>query len=130
MFNKSKDTPSSTAETPQTISPSPAQSPQPTAEQPAPDRASVTIQILNGSGIPGKAGTVKDLLTGLGYQDIDTGNADTYDYDQTEISVADANTALLNLLIADLKSAYDLSDESTALSADSEYDAIIIVGKN
>src|SRR3989344_6350629 len=56
-----------------TITPSPTKTPI--------DKAIVTIQVLNGTGTPGQAGTVVTTLTDAGYltDNIETGNAEEYD---------------------------------------------------
>lgn len=41
------------------------------------DRNSVTLQVLNGSGVAGQADLVKKLLNSFGYNNIETGNAQT-----------------------------------------------------
>ncbi len=38
-------------------------------------KATITFQVLNGSGIPGQADTVRDKLIALDYTNISTGNA-------------------------------------------------------
>ena len=117
--------------------PSPAQADTTSGDQVSPtasptpglSRSDLTIQVLNGSGTAGVAGTVKTYLEGLGYQDIDTGNADSYDYTDTEISLKETKSAYLDLLTTDLKSQYSLSSESGSVPADSPYDVVIVVGQ-
>lgn len=93
------------------------------------DRAEIAIQILNGSGVPGAAGDVADLLTAENYDDIDTGNASSFDYDTTEVRVAAGNQALF----ADIESILEVSYEITQgdpLDEDSDFDVVITVGDN
>lgn len=47
--------------------------------------ADYAVQVLNGSGIAGEAGNVKDLLEAEGFEKLDVGNADSYDYTDTEV---------------------------------------------
>lgn len=89
----------------------------------------LTIQVLNGSGIPGVAGKMKTLLEEQGYTVKDTGNADTYDFEATEIQVKAGKDAVFKLLEADLKENYTLSSSPATLSEDVPYDVRIIVGK-
>jgi copper homeostasis protein CutC len=51
------------------------------------DKQAVRIKVLNGSGVSGKASAVKEILKEKGYQEILTGNADSFDYEKTEVSV-------------------------------------------
>lgn len=110
--------------------PTPTQAPTPTAT-PTPvavDRSKVTLQVLNGSGERGAAAAVADPLEEKGYPDIDTGNADNYDYEGTTIQIADDNDDLKATLLMDL----NLKESEVTfedLPEDSDYDAIIIVGK-
>lgn len=89
------------------------------------DRADLSVTVLNGSGVPGAAKEVADLLEGLGYEIESTGNADTTDYEKTEIRVSSANKKFLDLLKK------DLSDDFTIGTTSSTYkdgDAVVIVG--
>lgn len=54
---------------------------------PAPvKRDEVTIEIQNGTGIPGEAKLLSDKLKALGYTEITAGNADTTDYTETTVT--------------------------------------------
>lgn len=46
----------------------------------------VSIEIKNGTGIPGEAKLLSDKLKALGYSDITAGNADTTDYTETTVT--------------------------------------------
>ncbi len=87
------------------------------------------IQVLNGSGIPGVAGKLKTLLEEKGYTVSDTGNADNYDYETTEIQVKSGKDEILKVLETDLKEDYSLNASPETLSDDVPYDARIIIGK-
>jgi hypothetical protein len=93
-------------------------------------KADLKIQVLNGSGIPGKASQVAAFLVGKGYAQPDTGNADSYDYTTTELSAKKDHQDILDLLTSDLSKDYTLSEQSSVLDADSSYDAVIVVGLN
>lgn len=93
------------------------------------DRADLKIQALNGRGVAGAAGGAKDLLEELGYADVVTGNAENYDYEETEISIKEEKEDYLEMLTDDLSEEYTLADETSTLDEDSDYDAIVIVGK-
>lgn len=90
------------------------------------DRSEYTILIQNGSGTAGAAGRLSDILGDLGYEVGGTENADNFDYTETEISVANGNKALLDLLKSDLADEYTIGDTST--SYDGDEDAVIIIG--
>jgi hypothetical protein len=77
----------SSGETP-TPSPrsTPASAPEPTGEPEEVDRANVTINILNGTGIEGEATYLSDELKELGYTKIEAGNADRQDYTATVVT--------------------------------------------
>jgi hypothetical protein len=93
------------------------------------DRADLSMEVLNGSGVPGAAGDTEDFLLELGYENIETGNADSYDYDQTEISIKESKNNYLELLLSDLETEYNVSSESAYLDEEYEYDAQIIIGE-
>ena len=52
-----------------------------------------TVVVKNGSGVMGVAASAGDILAKIGY-DVETGNADSYDYAQTLIIYRDANQAV------------------------------------
>lgn len=43
------------------------------------------IQVLNGTGVPGLAGSTRGSLEDIGFEDIDVGNADKQDYKETQV---------------------------------------------
>lgn len=92
------------------------------------DKSSLAIQVLNGSGISGQAGKVQATLEGLGYTDVTTGNADSFDYEDLSISVKSTKANYLKALETDLSDSYTIGDTDTKLSS-SEYDVVIIIGE-
>jgi len=92
------------------------------------ERADLTIRVLNGSGVAGTAGKAKDFLEGLGYEEVEAGNAGAYDYEETEIAIKADKEAYLDLLKEDLSEKYSLAEEVGELDEDSEFDVEIIVG--
>lgn len=113
----SKPTPTATA--------TPSPSPTPAAAV----RGDISVQVLNGGGTPGSAGKAKTFLEGVGYTVSNTGNTEEYTYKKTEIHVKLGKEAYLELLKTDLGGQYTLGTASADLSADSAYDAQVIVGK-
>ena len=93
------------------------------------DRADLAVEILNGSGIAGLAGEASAYLESVGYTDVKTGNAGSYDYEQTEIAIKQEKQAYLSLLISDLEEEYSLAEETSVLDADSDFDVVITLGK-
>ena len=87
------------------------------------------IQILNGSGTAGAAGGVKDFLAGKGYKNLETGNADNFDYQNVTVRIKDSASKFLNEINNDLKEKYTIASQSGTLSADALFDVSIIVGK-
>jgi hypothetical protein len=104
-----------------------------TTNEPAPTptlkREDLKLQVLNGRGVAGTAGEAKDYLEGLGYQVIKVDNADTFDYEETEISIKKDKESYSDLLKEDLAKKYILSKEIKVLEEGSEFDAVIIIGK-
>jgi len=93
------------------------------------DRKTLNVEVLNGSGTPGAGKKAADLLTGLGYKVVSTGNADSYDYATTEISTKSTKKTFLPVLEKDLSAAYTVKSDTTPLTASSSADARVIVGK-
>ncbi len=93
------------------------------------DLSQYSIQVLNGTGTPGQAGQAEDLLVEAGFTSIETANASTFDYQQTQISLhPDASNQLFNLLSDALSGSFSAS-LSGQLNLDSNYDAVITTGK-
>jgi len=66
---------------------------------------------------------------GLGYEDIEAGNADSYDYEATEIYIKADKEDYLSLLTEDLSKGYTLAEEALTLDEDREFDVVVMVGK-
>ena len=109
--------------------------PEPTEVPPTPTptvevkKDTVSIQVLNGTGVAGQASGVKTLLEGQGYKGITTGNAEKYDYVQSEIQISKEKSYLKDTILADVKAS--LADPKvTELASDETVDVIIIIGKD
>lgn len=124
------ETPTPVEETPTTT---PKVSPTGTKTTPAPtlsgglDRADLTIEIQNGSGVAGAATKVSDILKNLGYDISSTGNADNFDYTKTVIQVKSTKKAYLDTLKKDLSTDYTIGSATSDYTGDA--DALVIVGK-
>ncbi len=90
------------------------------------DRKDLSIVVLNGSGVSGAAGKLSTKLKDLGYNVSSTGNADSSDYESTEINLKSTKKSFLNLLKKDLGSDYIVGDTSTTYTGSG--DAQIIIG--
>ncbi len=107
-------------------SPTPTSTPTPT---PVVNKEEIKIKILNGSGVKGKAGELRDILKEKGYQEILTGNADNFDYIQSELQVKKSQSAAAALIEKDLAEIIPdfkkmiLDEEETA-------DIIIVLGSD
>jgi len=93
------------------------------------DLSSYTITVLNGSGKAGEAGRLEKVLEDNGFNVTETGNADSSDYEKTEVlfkeRVPDEAKLPLDKL---LKSIYSLDIEKN-LEENAETDIVIIIGK-
>lgn len=108
-------------------SPTPTKAPPPTPTQAVLNPAEYQIQILNGSGVSGVAGTVEDTLNDAGFIETTTGNAKEYGFTDTEVAMKiDVPKALFGKIKSTL-SGYSVV-EVTSLPSDSEYDVVITVG--
>lgn len=85
--------------------------PEPAAEAAAPEVAEVVspaevdVEVYNGSGISGLAGSAADELTAAGFQVTGTANADSMDYEVTEIRHATGDEALAAALASQVPGA-------------------------
>lgn len=75
------------------------------------------IKILNGSGIKGEAGKVQTLIETAGFTVLSAGNATTYDYTKTQITIKTGiDPDFVSTLVATLKKDYQLEDPKTVSS--------------
>jgi len=107
----------------------PTSSPIPSPAPDVVDRQQIKIKILNGSGVPGLAGQAQAVLEGLGYEDIEVGNADSYDYELGEIRAKQEGFDYASLLKEDLKGEYFFEQENQVLSSTSPYDLVLVISK-
>jgi len=92
------------------------------------DRSEVSVRVLNGSGVSGKAASVRDFLEELGWTVDSIGNADADDYESTEVRFKSEFEDFANLIVDDLSSDYDSSLSSDELDASASADIEVIVG--
>lgn len=93
------------------------------------DRADLKVAVQNGGGVAGAATKASNALKDLGYDVVSSGNADSFDYEETEIQIKSTKRAYLDLLKK------DLSDEDYTVGATStnytgtDADVVIIIGQ-
>lgn len=106
-------------------------SPKPPSPTPTPevvDPGTYTIQILNGSGISGRASQAKTLLEQNKYMVKATGNADEFDYTKTEIRAKeDVKPAYLEQLKKVLAEKYVVASTPATLTAGTT-DIVVVIG--
>jgi len=133
-FPTEEPTPTEDPDVTPTVGPTNSPTPRPTSNPvdsaTGLNRSTLSIQILNGSGTAGAGKRASDLLENLGYNVIQVGNADTFDYTQTTIQIKSAEDDFLPLLKKDLSGDYSVGTTSADLAAGSNADAIVIVGKD
>lgn len=110
-----------------TATPAPTSTPTPTPA--TVDKATFTVQVLNGGGMPGAASKMKTFLEGKGYKVSGTGNTPDYTFDTTEIHGKPTMTDAIANLKADLKDSYSLGTVAADLTASASADVNVIVGK-
>jgi len=112
------------------LSAEPAEEAAPSTEAPATVApADVTVQVYNGSGISGLAGSAATALQGAGFGVAGTGNADSQDYTVTEIRYTAGDEALANALLAQvpgatLKAVDDATSGTVQLVLGSDFNGV------
>ena len=91
------------------------------------DKSSVTIQILNGSGIEGQAGEINLLLQDAGYKNVTTGNAESLELITKITYKSQVSKEILNNILQEVeKILSDISAPEASQSA--EFDVVIVTG--
>jgi hypothetical protein len=85
--------------------------------------------VQNGSGEAGVAGKGAATLKHLGYNVVDTGNADKFDYANVFIQIKSSDSDYLSLLKNDLGLSYTIGTTSADLPDSFSSDALVIIGK-
>ncbi|MDP3941971.1 MAG: LytR C-terminal domain-containing protein [bacterium] len=108
-------------------SPSPSEEPSPSPTEVVVDPAGFSVQVLNGTGVPGAAGNAEDVLSTAGFSKTSTGNASEYGFTDTEVAMkGDVPDALFSKIKTTL-SGYNVV-QVTSLPSDGQYDVVITVG--
>lgn len=87
------------------------------------------VEVLNGSGRSGVAATYGDKLTAAGYDVVNTGNADTNDYEKTIITVYVDNDKVRGMA-NDIKTLLGAGEIKTSDTPRSDIEVGIILGKD
>lgn len=109
----------------------PTSSPQAPSPAPTP-KVEVNVsqyktRVLNGSGTPGKAGVIKDMLEKEGFKEVATANAKSFDYKETEVSIKASVPPAVFETIKKILPNYTVV-QGDALEDDDDYDITIVVG--
>lgn len=112
-----------------TPTPTPVLSPSPTpAPAPEVNLSDYSVQILNGSGEAGEAGRVRGLLEDEGFEKFSLGNADSFDYKDTEVSIKGEVSGGVFEMIQNALKDYEVA-KGQPLTEESVYDVVVIVGR-
>jgi hypothetical protein len=99
------------------------------ATLPAIDKSTITISVLNGSGVKNSAQTVANTLTSAGYNVAGTANARSFNYTKTFIYYKTGKLEQANLVqgsLSDRQTEVQLSNSVVG----AKYDIVVVVGKN
>ncbi len=110
---------------------SPAAAPAETGT-PSVDRSRIRIDVRNGSGIEGAAGRVTELLREHGFDVVDFGNADRFDYARTRVVDQRGEPAWAGEVASVLRGAPvdTLEGPGSSEAADPSADVIVVIGSD
>lgn len=112
---------------PESMDTIPTFTPTPTVEEV--DLSAYSIEILNGSGVAGVAGTEQDALETDGFSVENTGNAATQDFSETAVAVkSSVPEEFIEKLKTSLSERYVVDSTVEELEDDAEYDIVITIG--
>jgi len=128
VTQKENPNPTSTVQNSASETPSSTPSPTPSPTPNSPELSVLRVQLQNGTGIAGEAGNVQKILESEGFKIISSTNADTFDHDESEVSLKPQYDMVYDTLDRALNSEYTLIKSDT-LPDDSQNDIVIIIGK-
>lgn len=95
----------------------------------ATNKISLSLEVLNGSGVKGAAGKLTTTLINAGYHVLKTGNADAFTYTGVTVKIKKSKETFLKQLKKDLSAGnYLVTDSSSTQDEASTADAVIILG--
>ncbi|MBI4091449.1 LytR C-terminal domain-containing protein, partial [candidate division WWE3 bacterium] len=92
------------------------------------NKASLKIRVENGAGVSGTAGKFKEYLTNKGYNVVEIGNSDNFNYQNTVLKSKEDKKDYLELVKKDIGGDYTI-ETGEVLSPETSYDLLIIVGR-
>lgn len=105
----------------------PTSTPTETATPSPVDKSDVSIEIQNGTGIPGEAAYLQGVLKSLGYSDIKVSNADSDTHETTTVTFAKSlSSTIVDEITKKLESTY--KDVETKTSSTQKTDVLIVTG--
>lgn len=109
------------------VTPTPTQTATPTPTQIPVETSELTVEILNGTGTPGQAGRVKTAIMELEYSEIETGNAEMKDNEETIVTFSSrVSQNQQKELVSSLEEMFETV--VTKVEKDQEVDIIITTG--
>ncbi|MDE2025662.1 MAG: LytR C-terminal domain-containing protein [Patescibacteria group bacterium] len=91
------------------------------------DKSAIRIEVLNGSGIAGQATVIKNDLVGLGYSQIDTGNATVTSQSSVVSFSSVVAPSLQDQIVQELKKSLETVTAEKVATSDT-YDIVITTG--
>lgn len=89
-----------------------------------------SIQVLNGSGLAGEADFVEKILTAEGFDKINVGNADSYNYTDTQVELKEnVPVTVFEAIDRALNDQYTVVKSEITLPDDSGYDIVVTIGE-
>lgn len=122
-----KDPSSSSAPLPVITDTVPTSTPTPVEE--GVDLSAYSIEILNGSGVAGVAGSEQEALEADEFNVENTGNAENQDFTETIIAVkSDVSEEFIEKLRDSLEERYVVAAGTEELEDDNDYDVVVTIG--
>lgn len=114
-----------------TATPVPTAQPTATPTPQSVNLQSYTVSVLNGSGVAGKAASVKSSLTTAGFKVGTVGNADNNNYTKTEIAAkSSVSQAYLTKLETELQKNFTVDSTVASLPSSSASDVSVTLGSS
>ncbi|OGM05684.1 hypothetical protein A2125_00160 [Candidatus Woesebacteria bacterium GWB1_43_5] len=112
------------------LTPTPTPSPESAAQKETEvDLKSLKVEVRNGSGMPGEATRVSDILKNSGFEIIETKNADSFDFKETEVRLKEKYAPeVLEIIAKALSGDYEVI-QSDFLDKEARFDIVIVVGQ-